>query len=280
MGHEGIDLINVAKQICNENGFSLVEKVGAGTYKQTFKIATAQNQRRALKIFHMGLSNKDRTNREIDAMRRCDHPNIAKLFEVGLTKYKGTEYSFVMEEYLGGGTLASRIEKTTLSSIDLLRLGQQLISGVSHIAKQSLVHRDLKPENILFRDDQNEAVITDFGLVRDLGKTSITGSWLVSGPGTPFYAAPEQLNNEKSQISWRTDQFCLGMVFAMCSFGEHPYGGPEYVAARSGPTMKFKTWVTDTGFVVIEKMLAAYTVRRYATPEILLKMWNEQEVGK
>jgi eukaryotic-like serine/threonine-protein kinase len=67
-----------------------------------------------------------------------------------------------------------------------------------------LIHRDVKPANILFAD-ANTAKIVDFGLAGVAEpKAGTEGAiW-----GTPYYVAPERLNNEPEDF--RSDIYSLG----------------------------------------------------------------------
>jgi serine/threonine protein kinase len=279
MGEE-IDLTKIAKLVCKDLDLSLFEKVGKGTYKQTFRVKRGE-QPLALKIYQPFIQN-GRDVREIDAMRMCDHAHIAKLLSVGNIKYSGTEYIYIIEEYLGGGTLKDRIRngKKLLTPLETYELGNQLINGISHIQSHNLVHRDLKPENILFRESTDEAVITDFGIVRDLNKDSLTGTWLLQGPGTYYYSSPEQLNNDKEIIDWRTDQFCLGIVLSICAFNDHPFGNPDNVAQHLKPTDKFTLNIQSAGLSALPRMLAAWPAQRYRTPQELITAWISQEIKR
>jgi serine/threonine protein kinase len=104
------------------------------------------------------------------------------------------------------------------------------------------------------------------------------------GPGTPFFAAPEQLNNEKTLIDWRTDQFALGVTLALAYFGFHPYQadgeGPSesvaHVAARTSPSKKFLDAVAAAKLPAIARMVSAWPVERFRTPAILLEGWRKQ----
>lgn len=146
------------------------------------------------------------------------------------------------------------------------------------------MHRDFKPANIMYPAAGAEAMVGDFGIVRDLTKTSITKSYLLSGPGTPFFAAPEQLNNEKSLIDWRTDQFAIGVTLAFSYFGLHPYreDGEDdtqainRVATRSGPSARFVQAVAASNLPVLARMVAAWPAGRVRTHGILLEQWREQ----
>ena len=144
------------------------------------------------------------------------------------------------------------------------------------------MHRDIKPDNILYRADGVTPVIVDFGLVRDLVRTSLTQTWLIRGPGTPLYAPPEQLRNEKALIDWRSDQFSLGVVVAFAAFGFHPYqdGGESFartverVADRGKQTARFADAAMQSGMPFLIQMTAPCPVERFRTPESLLRAWG------
>src|SRR5258708_4221260 len=212
------DLQIVARKICEKRGMQFVKQEGEGTFKQTFKVLTADNQPVALKLYKADSFTR-RDEREINAMLRCRHPSIAQLLEVVPFRQNGKQRVWILEEFLPGGTLA---DKGRIGVEECLKMGRQLIDAVSHIAELSLVHRDIKPADIMFRGD-GTPVITDFGIVRDLSDSSITPTWAARGPGTPFFASPEQLNNQKELTDWRSDQFALGVSVAFSLFGDHPY---------------------------------------------------------
>jgi serine/threonine protein kinase len=263
----------------------MVGRVGAGAFKETFHVRMPEGTSQALKVFQQ-VNSTERTQRELDAMIRCDHPNIGSFSSVDTFLIDDEEHLYTLEEYLSGGTLDQRVTGTTLSPEETQTLGEILISAVSHIADLDLVHRDLKPENIMFREDGTTPVVVDFGLVRDLSSTSITKTWLVRGPGTPYFAAPEQLNNEKELIDWRTDQFALGVLLAECTFGYHPFSEEgdsaaqtvEHTAQRNGPTERFKTDAFDSGLPALVSMVAPWPVERFRTPEALTQGWEGQRV--
>ncbi len=238
----------------------------------------------ALKILKPGFS-PERSQREIDAMTRCCHPNVARLLGIFDFDYGGTKYIFLLEEFFDGGTFKERIQKSGLLGRDaLLDVGERLIGAMAHVAGQELVHRDLKAENVMFRNGGGEPVIVDFGLVRDLRRTSLTDTWVLRGPGTPLYAPPEQLNNEKDLIDWRSDQFSLAVMLSYAGFGFHPYAETasspteviERVAKREKPSARFVDVVSRARLPVLQPMVAPWPVQRVRTPAELLDLWIKQ----
>lgn len=265
--------------LCAARGMQLIRKVGEGTFKQTFEVICNDGAKRALKIFKPGTST-ERNKRELDAMLRCNHPNIAKLHSVGPFKFKSDSLLTTLEEFLPGGTFPKKITRT-----ECLAYGSQLIDALEHLEGLRLVHRDLKPDNILLRGDGCTPVIVDFGLVRDLSDTSITPTWFPNGPGTPLFASPEQLNNDKDLIDWRSDQFSLGIAFSIAVLGIHPYAEPSdtdpfasiaRVAARQSPARRF-TRDAELCLPALVKMVAPWPVQRLRTPAMLRTAWEDQK---
>jgi serine/threonine protein kinase len=276
-------LADVAQAFCATNGHRFVGPVGAGAFKQTFHIILATGEPQALKVYQPGFS-PERTSRELIAMQRCSHPNIGRLTAIASYYHDGVQYLLSVEEFLSGGTLTSRLQSALLSGRETRDIGGQLVSAAAHIASHDLVHRDIKPDNILFRADGITPVIVDFGLVRDLAGTSLTQTWLNRGPGTPFFAPPEQLRNEKTLIDWRSDQFSLGVVLAISAVGFHPYHEGEEspaqtvdrVAERGPQSDSFLNAATQSGMPSLIRMTAAWPVERFRTPDDLQRAWKEE----
>lgn len=273
-------LETIAKAICQANGLDYMGQVGEGTFKETYHVLN-NGFSEALKVFRQDNSS-ERTNREIEAMVCCDHNNIGKLRHVGEFDDSSNKYIFTIEEYLRGGTLTKRLSQGLLSTDELSRMGAQLIDAISHIANLELVHRDIKPDNILFKEeDRITPVIVDFGIVRNIRDQSLTHSWLAQGPGSPYFAAPEQLNNQKHLIDWRTDQFALGVVFSLSIFGIHPYAWPGdssssvvvRVAERHPLSDQFIKCCKNNNLELIMQMVSQWPIERIRTPQELAEGW-------
>ncbi len=278
------DAESIARAICAAENLRFRGHVGGGAFKETFKVS-GEGLVNALKVFRPEVS-VERATREIDAMTRCNHPNIARVARIDQHTIGSRTFLYSLEEFVGGGSLAARLsDQGRYTPIAIQRLGKLLIDAVSHIGALGLVHRDLKPENVMLREDGETPVLVDFGIVRDLSAASITPTWAIQGPGTPLYAPPEQLLNDKALINWRSDQFSLAVVLSFAVFEFHPYGGTSdspgdivtRVSHRKGPTSRFREAATNAGLTALPRMVSAWPVERFRKPEMLARAWADQE---
>ncbi|XP_052861877.1 LOW QUALITY PROTEIN: eukaryotic translation initiation factor 2-alpha kinase 1-like [Anopheles cruzii] len=102
-------------------------------------------------------------------------------------------------------------QKGPVQHVDVvLDVFQQLLNALNYIHARGIVHHDIKPSNILVSRSDHDSALTiqlaDFGLARSRG-SSLAGV----GFGTPFYAAPEQLEG-KGTSDPKSDLFALGIV--------------------------------------------------------------------
>jgi len=274
----------VARRFCGNERLTFIKPVGSGSFKETFLVETGSRELLALKVYKPG-SSSERSNREIEAMRRCSHDNIAKLYNTTAFEVNDGEYLISLEEFLPGGTLTNRVaERGPLTAMETRQIGQSLINALAHIAVLGLVHRDLKPDNVMFRSDRLTPVIVDFGLVRDLNAISLTQTWLIRGPGTPLFAPAEQLLNQKAMIDWRADQFSLAVSLSIATFGFHPYSEPmdlppaivDRVAIRGALSTRFRAAAEQSNLAALITMAEPWPVRRFRTPADLAGAWSAQ----
>lgn len=267
------DLQEAAEALCSQRGFEFLGYLNRGAFKSAYLIE-ANGEQFALKLAVVGGA-PERLVREAAALQTCSHPSIAKLEEAFPYQYDTTLLWAVREEYLAGGTLQERLKQRLLSPSETRGIGICLAEVIKHLRERRLVHRDIKPANIMFRDNPDVPVLTDFGVVRMLDHPTLTRAFLGMGPGTPAYAAPEQLNNEKPLIGWRTDQFGLAVVLAECLTGHHPFlpaGGSVHeaimaVAAKSSPPQRAMDELRALGFAFLERALMPWPVQRFRDPD-------------
>ncbi|MCB9895187.1 MAG: serine/threonine protein kinase [Planctomycetes bacterium] len=278
----GTNLRRLAEQVCGEKQLSLDALVGEGTFKQTYRAADASGNIIALKVHRPELTS-ERVNRELEAMQRCSHPSVGRLIDVGVSRADEQPFLWSIEPFCAGGTLAEAVQGGAIPRARLVEIGGHLVSAIEHIAGLGLVHRDIKPDNIMFSEVHGTPVIVDFGLVRDLNAVSLTASWQMRGPGTPLYASPEQLNNDKLLIDWRSDQFSLAVTLFVSGFGFHPFledgeqpvQAIDRVANRNALPARARSLLAGSGLTTLARMLSPHPVSRFRKPAALLQAWNE-----
>ncbi len=144
--------------------------------------------------------------------------------------------------------------------------------------KLKFVHRDIKPDNILIRPNGN-LVIIDLGILRQVGTLGVTNTLNPYGPCTPLYASPEQLMNDKRNITFKSDLFSIGILSYQLLTTKHPFLSYEtdidfdelieaicekpHVSLES---LGYSQKISD----IINKLLAKEPYRRYRTVEKLL----------
>lgn len=163
------------------------------------------------------------TKREISIMRRLNHPNIVKLYEVLATK---TKIYFVME-FVKGGELFARVAKGRFSEDLSRKYFQQLISAVGYCHSRGVFHRDLKPENLLL-DENGNLKVSDFGLSAVTDQIRPDGL-LHTLCGTPAYVAPEILT-KKGYDGAKVDVWSCGVILFVLTAGYLPFNDPNLMA--------------------------------------------------
>ncbi len=167
----------------------------------------------AIKVLRPDFATADwveRFLREARALASLSHPNIVPIFRAD--ERNGLLY-YVME-YMQGETLASLLARGPLSLVEVLRLGDELLSALE-TAHRVVIHRDIKPSNIFIREGR--AVLTDFGIARPSGDSSSSLTEQGSRIGTPGYMAPEQQAGDA--VTPRTDLYAVGLVLYEASAG-------------------------------------------------------------
>lgn len=264
----------IAAEICKRLDAKFVRSLGNGAFKHAYLIEHS-GVPLALKIAHVSGNLRARFERELSTLSECNHSSIAKIISSNSLTYSGQEFWVIVEEFLPGGTLSELMQNGILRAPDIRHIGLALIGALQHLFERGFVHRDIKPANILFRNEL-EPVLTDFGIVRVLGDISLTQDFLAQGPGTPMYASPEQLHNEKCAIDWRTDQFGLALVLAELLLGHHafledPKGNVNdailRVASRRPLPEGSRQRLLESGFTCLVKALAIWPVQRYRKPD-------------
>ncbi|MBX2822541.1 MAG: protein kinase [Rhodothermaceae bacterium] len=230
--------VNVAEKVFSPNGslegqrigpYKLIEPLGEGGMGEVWLGEQKEPIKRqvAVKVVKLGMDTKEvvaRFESERQALAVMNHPNIAKVFDAGITD-SGRPY-FVME-LVRGVPVNEYCDQKRLSTADRIALFMDICRAVQHAHQKGIIHRDLKPTNVLVteHDDKPVPKVIDFGIAKAVGFT-LTSQTLITGLGqmigTPAYMSPEQASMPGMDIDTRTDVYSLGVMLYELLVGARP----------------------------------------------------------
>lgn len=203
--------------------YNLLSILGKGAYAT---VRLAQNlksgQKVAIKTYEkyqiLDPIKKKNLLREIEILRKLEHPHIIKLFETVDSK---KHYHLVLE-YINGCSLYNYIKGKTNNLLDeqeARRIFKQVLLAVEYCHNLGVAHRDIKFDNILL-DSKNNVKLIDFGFATLDSYDQKTRLFC----GTPSYMAPE-IVKRKDYCAVNADIWALGIVLYAMLCGKMPFRG-------------------------------------------------------
>jgi MAP/microtubule affinity-regulating kinase len=197
--------------------------VGRGSFAAV-KIGTHKHskQRVAIKTYDKlrlrDPQSKQGVKREMQILKRLEHPNIIRLHET----LEDKRQIHIVTEYVSGLSLHSYLMTQADHCVDESsgkRLFRQVVEAIEYCHRLNVAHRDIKLENILLDESENVKVI-DFGFSAVLSAECRTRTFC----GTPNYMAPEIIMRKDYQVQ-PVDIWALGVLLYAILIGSFPFKG-------------------------------------------------------
>lgn len=212
----------------------LMETLGMGGYsKVKMGLHKKSAERAALKIMfadhtgQMSKSKKQQLLRELNVMKKVNHPNVIKLIsfneDARYPEANGSLTPCIMTalELATGGELFDYLMYTGHFDDAATRsYFKQLIDGLDAMHTAGIAHRDLKPENLLV-DHTFTLKIADFGFATEFMDDNGKMSLMKTPCGTKNYLAPEFWKGLK--YSYKCDIFAAGIILFTVYAGFPPF---------------------------------------------------------
>lgn len=162
---------------------------------------------------------RERTLREARAAARIDSSSAVRVYDV----VEDDGRPCIVMELVEGRTLRDVIRQDgPLTCAQTARVGLALVDALESAHAAGIVHRDVKPGNVLVRID-GRVILTDFGIARTAGDSSITSTGLLLG--SPSYISPERARGGEPLPA--SDMWSLGATLYTAVEGRPPFDRGE-----------------------------------------------------
>ena len=222
--HEMAD--SLANQTFSIDRYQIEKEIGRGGMSVVYLARRTDGEFErdvAVKIMQpFGVDREDRFRRlrdERQILANLNHPNIAKVFDGGITP---EGWPYMVMELVEGMPMNLYCSENNLNLEQRLDLFLTICEAVAYAHRNLIVHRDLKPGNILIKDN-GQPKLLDFGIAKLLNDDSSNPAITRTGLSllTPAYAAPEQFRSKP--ITTSTDIYSLGILFYEILCGSLPF---------------------------------------------------------
>ena len=198
---------------------------------------------------------------EVNILKRINSPFIVRFY----TYYEDIESIYYVFDYVSGGDLFDKIQKSRMSYYEAFGFFKQIVHGVKYLHSNGIMHRDIKPENILI-EKGDSVKIADFGLA-----TIFKGEEkFVKIVGTVFYMAPEIIVYKI--YDYRIDIWMLGVIFYEMLTRNLPFyseNNKEVFEKITSGKIKFPFYVSSKAKDIITNILKIKPEERLTIDEIL-----------
>lgn len=174
--------------------------------------------------------------KEAFRLAKFQHPNIVKVEE----PFRQDGVPCIPMEYIDGSTLAEHNPRV-LSEVEAIKYITQIAQALSVLHEKKQYHRNIQPSNIILRAGKPEAVLIDFGLVREFDR-DLTETRR-SEDITPGYTPPELYTRKAAGRGSYTDIYSLGATLYTLVTGLIPPDADK--ARQSGSRIMFPSGISD-----------------------------------
>eukprot|EP01033_Poteriospumella_lacustris_P001032 gene1032-744_t len=254
--------------------FDVLDTLGTGSFGTVSRIRRKADGKlfvwKEINFGNMSEREKAQLVAEVNILRELRSPFIVKYHDRIVDKPRTRLY--IIMEYCAGGDLSAiikrnRQQRTHVEESFIWKILAQSILALKDCHRRvengetkPVLHRDLKPANILL-DAELNVKMADFGLAKELSSNT---QFAQTNVGTPFYMAPEIINDKK--YDEKSDIWSLGCLLYELASLRPPFEAANAVSLavkiNQGRFTRIPTRYSDALFDVIRQMIQLEPRRR------------------
>ena len=157
--------------------------------------------------------------REIATLAQIDSPFVTKY--LGSWLCEGSTRLAIAMEYMAGGSVADLVRDRPLPEEACAVVLRDLLMALAYLHGEGKIHRDVKAANVLLSAD-GHVRLADFGVAGQMTHT-VGGNKRKTFTGTPFWMAPEVIQQRDEGYDSKADVWSLGITAIEMATGSPPY---------------------------------------------------------
>ncbi|KAI7860789.1 kinase-like domain-containing protein [Circinella umbellata] len=211
---------------------------------------------------------------EMAILKKLNHPNMVKLYEV-LDDPSDDSLYMVFEMAHKGVLMSIEADKTATpySNEMARRFFREIILGIEYLHNNEIAHRDIKPDNLLLTKD-GELKIVDFGVSEMFHKGD---DGMKKSAGSPAFMAPELCIPSHGEVSGKAaDIWSMGITLYCLIYGRPPFMSHnivELMSMISNDSIEYKGDLDSDLLDLLQRLLEKNPEERITMPEIRVHPW-------
>jgi serine/threonine protein kinase len=163
------------------------------------------------------------------SLAKFSSPSIVRVHD----SFEANSTAYLVMELLAGPTLEELVQANgPLSQAQLSRVLNQLAGALEEVHANGLLHQDVSPSNVIMTQDQNVAVLVDFGAARNVvAQRSHDLARIVKGGYSPL----EQYSSGPIRDG-KTDVYALAATLYFSATGVVPVDAPSRASGAEIPS--------------------------------------------
>jgi cell division cycle protein len=198
-----------------------------GSYAETYRVKDVNGKTYFLKLINYSKLHRHQIDdngrvTEVEIAKHLHHHNLCQYVDSGNIIMGGSQYAWLVTEFVSGETLSERIIRDSDFSVyEIKTIAKAVLFALSylHSLQVPIIHNEVTIQNILLNlaGDLKDLTLIDFGHARYLGQR-------LSKPNldelNPFYLAPERFSGV---YSVQTDLYSVGAMMYHLLYGRLPW---------------------------------------------------------